>query len=116
MAPEPRRDFPVPLRVELRLPDGITRTEYAVNISPGGLCLHSSVALPEGSTVWVDFEVPPEGPRVVAEARVVWTSWRGEEPGVGDRLWETGLALLALGHALTEQIRTYAAQPVGRRR
>ena len=42
MAAESRRDLPVPVPVELRRPDGTTAVEYAVNVSPRGLCLQLS--------------------------------------------------------------------------
>lgn len=113
MVAEPRRDLPVPVRVEMRRPDGTTTVEYAVNISPGGLCLQLSGGLSEGDEVRVEFTLPPSGPAVSADASVVWT--RAARGGEGS-LSEIGLKLRGLEASVREQLAKYASQPVNRRR
>jgi uncharacterized protein (TIGR02266 family) len=115
MVAEPRRDLPVPLRVDLRRPDGSTTVEYAVNISPGGLCLQLKDPLAEGDQVQVEFTLPPSGLTVRAEARVVWTNWMGAE-GDEEYFCETGLQLAGLDETLRQQLHDYAIQPPNRRR
>ncbi len=115
MGPEPRRDFPLPLRVDLRRPEGTTTVEYAVNISPGGLCLHLKDTLTEGDRVEVEFTLPPAGPTLRAEGRVVWTSWHGDE-GEEGRFCETGVQLSGVDESVEQQLFEYASRPANRRR
>ena len=115
MGPEPRRDFPLPLRVDLRRPEGTTTVEYAVNISPGGLCLHLKDTLTEGDRVEVEFTLPPAGPTVRAEGRVAWTNWQGAE-GEEGRFCETGVQLSRVDESVEQQLFEYASQPTNRRR
>jgi c-di-GMP-binding flagellar brake protein YcgR len=110
---EPRRDLPVPIRVEMRRPDGTTTVEYAVNISPGGVCLHLSRGLSEGDEVRVEFTLPPSGPTVRADASVVWISSPEAEEG---HLAEIGLRLSGLEEMVRRQLAEYASQPINRRR
>jgi hypothetical protein len=115
MESEPRRDLPVPVPVHLRRADGTTAVEYAVNVSPGGLCLHLKNPIPEGDRLRVDFTLPPSGPTVRAEGRVVWTSEEGttsEEAG----FYETGVQLSGLDAEVARQLTAYANQPIDRRR
>ena len=115
MCAEPRRDLPVPLPVDLRRPGGNTTVEYAVNISPGGLCLQLKDPLTEGDHVQVEFTLPPSGLTVRAEAMVVWTNWRGSE-GEEEHFCETGLQLVGVEESLQQQLHDYASQPPNRRR
>jgi len=115
MGSEPRRDLPVPLRVELQRPDGTTTVEYAVNISPGGLCLHLEDTLSEGDRVGLGFTLPPSGPTVSADGRVVWTSWQGAEGDEG-RFCETGVKFGDLEESVAQRLLEYASQPANRRR
>lgn len=115
MSPEPRRDLPVPLRVGVRRPDGAEREEYAVNVSPGGLCLHLRDVLRPGDEIGVVFSLPPDDLRVDARARVVWTSAH-DGPGDAPRFWETGVQLLDLDEPVREALHRYASEPAGRRR
>ena len=114
-SPEPRRDFPVPVRVEITLPDGAIRSEYAVNISPGGLCLHVADLLPTQVDLAVRFELPPEASPVRVSAHVVWTSWH-EGTEESERFWETGLRFAGLDPAASQHIHDYASHPKNRRR
>ena len=115
-ASEPRRDLPIPVPVDLRRSDGSTTLEYAVNISPGGLCLHLKFPIPEGERIRVEFTLPPSGPTVRAEGRVVWTSW--EEGGGAEEagFYETGVQLSGLDAEVARQLSAYASQPIDRRR
>ena len=121
---EPRRDFSVPVRIELWRADGRRCEEFAVNASPGGICIHASEALRVGERVRVVFTIPPEGPRVDAPARVVWSTRREEDeagprsetPGPeGEHFWETGLHL-ELGPEAAQALEAWAAQLIDRRR
>ncbi len=121
---EPRRDFSVPVRIELWRAGGRRCEEFAVNASPGGLCIHASKALRVGEQVRVVFTIPPEGPRVDAPARVVWSTRREEEepetaPGGAEaereHFWETGLHL-ELGPDAAQALAAWASQPIDRRR
>lgn len=115
MSPEPRRELPVPLRVVVRRSDGGRSEEYAVNVSPGGLCLHLRDVLRPGDEIGVAFTLPPNELRVDARARVIWTNAHG---GVDDapRFWETGVQLLDLDGPVREALHRYASEPKGRRR
>jgi hypothetical protein len=115
VSPQPRRDFPVPLPVEIELANGARRTEYAVNVSPGGLCVQVARPLPRDEELRVAFALPTTGLEVEAVVRVVWTSWHeGEEEG--ERFWETGLQFTRLDPRAGEQLLAYASLPPNRRR
>ncbi len=111
--PEPRQDLPIPLPVALERDGRERRTVYAVNISEGGLCLHLREPLEEGDRVSVDFTLPPDGPRVVADAVVVWSS--GPGPAEGGHA-ETGLRFEKLDEELRQALHEYAIRPTNRRR
>jgi len=115
MGSEPRRDFPLPLRVDLRRPDGTTTVEYAVNISPSGLCLHLKDFLSEGDRIRVEFTLPPSGPTVRADASVVWVSCPEAEAEEG-RLSEIGVQFGNLEDRVRRELAEYASQPINRRR
>lgn len=70
---EPRRDLAVPLPVEVVGREGVPRTEYAVNVSASGLCLHAPRPLPAGASLRVAFTLPDGGGRIEARARVAWS-------------------------------------------
>jgi len=92
---EPRCDFAVPLAVELTRRGRAAGVEYAVNLSPGGLCLHLPHPLEVGETVELAFELPG-GARIEARGRVIWSD--AAEPAAGrgrvsgrERFAETGV-------------------------
>jgi hypothetical protein len=116
MAAEPRRDLPVPVPVELRRPDGTTAVEYAVNVSPRGLCLQLKDPLTEGDRLGVEFTLPPCGPTVRAEGRVVWTSWEKGASGEGGGFHEAGVQLSGVEEEVEQQLSAYASHPTDRRR
>jgi len=113
VTPEPRQDLPIPLPVRLLRDGEEPRTVYAVNVSEGGLCLHLREPLPEGEVVRVEFTLPPDGPHVEAEARVVW-SGEGGAGGTGHS--ETGVRFETLAAELRDALHDYATQPKHRRR
>lgn len=115
MNPEPRRDFPVPVRVELLAPAGGERAEYAVNLSGGGLCLHAREPLEEGTAVRVRLELPPRGPHIEAQGVVVWTS-RHTATDAAPRFWEVGIRFEGLDADVRDRIEGWASQPFDRRR
>jgi len=115
MSQDPRRDFSVPIPVELSIEDGVPRQEYAVNLSPRGLCLHVKEPMTVGERVGVVFELPPEGLRVEATGKVVWSSHTGEV-GAPNRFFEAGIHLEGLSAEAQERLRHYANQPILRRR
>ncbi len=115
MSQDPRRDFSVPIPVEIQPAEGEVRHEYAVNLSPRGLCLHAKAPMTVGESVRVVFELPPEGLRVEASGKVVWSSHEGEV-GAQNRFYEAGVHLEGLSDEVQERLRHYAVQPILRRR
>ena len=119
MTAEPRQDLPIPLPVLLTRPGGACSTEFALNISPGGLCLHLQEPLPVGVEVELAFTLPPAGPPVVTLARVVWSTFDAAEEEDGEeagRLWETGVRFGELDAPVQAALRAFAEQPRDRRR
>ena len=115
MGQDPRRDFSVPIPVEIRVGGREPVHEYAVNLSPRGLCLHVREPVAVGEHVVVVFELPPEGTRVQASGKVVWSSHEGEV-ATANRFFEAGVHLDDLDDEIRERLRHYAVQPILRRR
>lgn len=115
--PEPRRDFSVPIRVEVRRANGSVCEEFAVNLSPKGLCIHTREHLTIGETVEVEFTIPPSGPHVETPAEVVWVDrHEHEHDGTGGgHFWETGLQL-EISDETSDALKAWASQPMDRRR
>jgi len=94
---EPRRDLAVPLAVDLRRRGGALATEYALNLSPGGLCLHLPRPIAVGEVVELGFQLPGGG-RIETRGRVIWS-----DPGAGAsgrvRFCETGIRFEGLAEA-----------------
>lgn len=86
---EPRRDLAVPLPVEIVRRGGVASTEYAVNLSPGGLCLHLPRPLEVGESVALSFVLPGGGPGIEARGRVIWSDPPAQ--GARVRFCETGI-------------------------
>lgn len=106
MAPEPRRHLPVPIPVGVCTADGRWRTEYAVNLSAGGLCLQLPEALIPGEAVQVAFELPHSGTKLEVVARVVWAHREA-------RFCEMGLAFEELDPEAQEALRRYVRSSPG---
>ena len=115
MSQDPRRDFSVPIAVDLQRGDGSESSEYAVNLSPRGLCLHLGAPITVGERVSVRFDLPPEGTPIEASGKVVWTTHDGEL-GLHTRFWEAGVHLDSLTPEQSELFRVFASQPINRRR
>ena len=113
MTADPRQDLSIPLPVRLLQEGAEPRTVYAVNVSEGGLCLHLREPLPEGEVVTLEFTLPPDGPRVEARARVVWSG--GSGPGPSGHA-ETGVRFESLAAELREALHAYATGPTHSRR
>lgn len=109
---EPRRDFSVPIRVDVRRADGSESQEFAVNLSPRGLCIHTRELLAIGENIRVSFELPPSGPVVDTAGSVIWTDRREEGEA---RFWETGLRL-DVSDSTWAILQEWASQPTDRRR
>jgi hypothetical protein len=77
--------------------DGTRTAEYAVNLSPGGLCLHLPRPIDVGEAVELAFELPPDGLPLRTRGRVVWCDETGR--GARIRFRETGIRFEALGDA-----------------
>lgn len=74
-APEPR------VKVRLAIYYGLTRhrllTDYAVNVSSGGIYIETDNFLPVGTTLFVEFMLPASDMQIISRAKVAWTN----EPG-----------------------------------
>jgi hypothetical protein len=116
MGSAPRRDLLIPVPVDLRRADGSTTLEYAVNVSPGVLCLHHRFPIPEEERIWVELTLPPSGPTIRAEGRVVWSSWEEGDSAEEAGFYETGAQLSGLDAEVARQLTAYANQPIDRRR
>jgi Tfp pilus assembly protein PilZ len=112
---DPRRDFAAPIPVQLTRADGEALRELAVNLSPRGLCVHLHRPIEVGERVAVAFTLPPAGPEIRAEGKVVWTGHAGQIDA-STRVWETGVHLLDLSEAQRAALADFAHQPTNRRR
>ena len=97
----------MPIAVELTRRNGARRTEYAVNLSPGGVCLHLPRPIAVGEMVELAFALPASGAagdrgapadpgeeRILARGRVIWTEGGARAGRV--RFTETGVRFEAL--------------------
>ncbi|MBW2242811.1 MAG: PilZ domain-containing protein [Deltaproteobacteria bacterium] len=109
---EPRRDFSVPIRVDVRRANGTESREFATNLSPRGLCIHTQEVLAIGENVQLRFELPPSGPQIETRGSVIWTDRRDEGEA---RFWETGLRL-DVDDSTWAKLQEWASQPTDRRR
>ena len=109
---EPRRDFSVPIRVDVCRADGSESREFAVNLSPRGLCIHTCEVLAIGENIRLRFELPPSGPAIDAAGSVIWTDRRDDGEA---RFWETGVRL-DVSDATWAILQEWASQPIDRRR
>lgn len=112
---EPRRDLPVPVRVALTTAQGTTTTEYAVNLSAGGACLQVRRPLGAGEVVHLAFELPLDETPVSVRGRIIWCT-REDERSERGRFCEMGVRFEDADPGLVEKLRSFARQPVNRRR
>lgn len=115
MTRDPRRDFSVPIQVEVRRSDGTCDLEYAVNLSPRGLCIQLRRPIAVGEQVELRFALPPSGPSILTSGKVVWAGNEGQIDGP-KRFWETGVHLPDLPESAREALMHFASQPINRRR
>jgi hypothetical protein len=112
---DPRRDFAAPIPVELTRADGSSLRELAVNLSPRGVCVHLHSPLEVGERLTVAFTLPPAGPEIRAEGKVVWTGHAGQIDSA-TQVWETGVHLIGLSESQSAALSAFARDPTGRRR
>ena len=112
---DPRREFAAPIPVQLTRADGTSLRELAVNLSPRGLCVHLQRPLEVGERVTVTFTLPPAGPEICGEGKVVWTGNAGQIDSA-TQIWETGVHLVRLSESQSAALAAFASQPTGRRR
>ena len=112
---DPRRDFAAPIAVAITRSGGEIEREFALNLSPRGLCVQLHRPIEVGEHVSVAFELPPAGPEIRAEGMVVWTGHAGQIVSATD-CWETGVHLLDLSPSAREALAEFASQPTNRRR
>jgi hypothetical protein len=112
---DPRRNFSAPISVRLTRADGEAVRELAVNLSPRGLCVHLRRPIEVGERVAVAFTLPPLGPEIRAEGKVVWTGHAGQIDAA-TQVWETGVHLIDLSEAQRAALAEFANQPTNRRR
>ncbi len=115
MKEEPRRDFSVPLRVMVRRADGEEVEEFALNLSPYGICVHGQIGWEVGEQVTVSFRMPPMGLDIDVSAHVIWSTHSEKRTLGGSQLWETGLHL-GVAPDVASTIRRWAKQPIDRTR
>ena len=108
--PEPRFHLAIPIPVRLERADGEVSTEYALNLSPGGMCLQLRDTLGETEVVRLHFAVPALGVEIETRARVVWTQ-PAKPDAHGELHTETGLSFLDLDAELRERIYAHASHP-----
>lgn len=107
-----RRYLRVPLRIEITRDGLATRFDYAINLSPGGLCLQTRSPAPLGTRVELGFQLFPHDKPVRANAEVVWCV-REAERGPGMRFFEMGLRFLDLDPVDVEAIEEFVEQSSG---
>jgi hypothetical protein len=112
---DPRRDFRAPVPIEIVREDGAAEREVAVNLSPRGVCIRLRRPIEVGERVRVAFTLPPAGPRIRAEGKVVWTGHAGQIDAA-THLWETGIHLVDLDAPARAALSEFANQPTDRRR
>jgi hypothetical protein len=112
---DPRRNFAAPISVQLTRSDGEVVRELAVNLSPRGLCVHLRRPIEVGERVAVAFTLPPAGPEIRAEGKVVWTGHAGQIDAA-TQVWETGVHLVGLSEVQRAALAEFANQPTNRRR
>lgn len=115
MTQDPRREFSVPIPIEVRRSDGSHEVEYAVNLSPRGLCLQLKRPIAVGERVELRFVLPPSGPSIITTGKIVWAGDEGKLDGA-NRFWETGVHLVDLPESARDALTHYASQPVNRKR
>jgi len=108
--PEPRYHLAIPIPVRLERADGATSTEYALNLSPGGLCLQLREGLGDSEEVRLGFSVPALGLSVDTRARVVWTQ-PAKPDAHGELHTETGVSFIDLDEGARQLIHEHAIRP-----
>ena len=92
----------MPIAVEVRRRGRSPQRDYATNLSPSGLCLHSREPLPAGEPVLLVFDLPGEPGPIEIRGRVIWSE--RVDPAVGARFFEAGVRIEVLGESERERI------------
>ncbi len=107
---EPRFHLPIPIPVRLERADGRASTEYALNLSAGGLCLQLRDPIAPDEKVVVRFRVPGIDMTVETWALMVWSQEVKADAHGGIHI-ETGLRFEGLDNATRQRIYDFASQP-----
>jgi len=94
--------------------DGTWRSEYAVNVSVSGLCLHMRSPAAVGEELRIAFCLPSDDREIRAVGKVVWTG-HVDEPQTVPRYFETGLFLVEITEADAQRIAWFVSAQVDRR-
>lgn len=100
-----RRWLRVPLRVQVARGEG-SHTDYAINLSPGGICVQTQQPSPPGARLDLAFEIDPDAPVIRVQADVAWCV-QEEERGEGMRFSEMGLRFVEISPAAAEAIERF---------
>ncbi|NNL84761.1 MAG: hypothetical protein HKP27_03870 [Myxococcales bacterium] len=110
MKGEPRYQLAIPIPVRLERADGSASTEYAVNLSAGGMCLHLREPMDPDEKLVLRFRVPGIDVLVATRACVVW-SQEVKVDALGGLHIETGLRFEGLDPNTRRQIFEFASRP-----
>jgi uncharacterized protein (TIGR02266 family) len=100
-----RRWLRVPLRVQVERSDG-PRIDYAINLSPGGICVQTLEPSPPGTRLALSFEIDPDQRPIRVVAEVAWCV-QEEERAEGLRFSEMGLRFVEVSGADAEAIERF---------
>jgi uncharacterized protein (TIGR02266 family) len=100
-----RRWLRVPLRVQVARSGG-ARIDYAINLSPGGLCVQTQEPSPPGSRLQILFELDPDEPPIRAEAEVAWCVHEAER-AEGMRFFEMGMRFVDLAPEAADAVERF---------
>jgi uncharacterized protein (TIGR02266 family) len=95
----------VPLRVQVVRSEG-SRIDYAINLSPGGLCVQTQQPSPPGTRLELRFELDPDEPPLRLRAEVAWCV-QEEERAEGMRYSEMGLRFVEVSRADADAIERF---------
>lgn len=90
-------------------------SEYAVNISTGGIFIETATPLPVNTSLFVEFMLPVTGTLVTCKARVAWINAPGAKiksslpPGMGMQFLDLSLDNM---HIIRGFINDHALRPV----
>lgn len=104
-----RRAFRVPLRVEIHREGQPVHVDYAINISPGGVCVQSDQPGELGEVIRVRFRLEPGAKELEADAEIVWRL-RDCDLGPGIRYGEMGLRFVSISDEMRGRLQEFIEQ------